>query len=105
VNDRVARWVAELDRTLGDASQLVARGRAARDADPARPLAFEALSTRVGEIAKRLVAADAERFDSAIWAQAARNRDFVVHHYDRVDRELLWNTVAVSFEDLRRELS
>jgi len=104
VNDRVARWMAELDRTLGEASQLVARGRAAYEADPALPLAFEALCTRVGEIAKRLVAADAERFDSAIWAQAARNRDFVVHHYDRVDRELLWNTVAVSFEDLRREL-
>lgn len=98
---RVDRWLADLAATLGDAQALVDRGRPAFDADPALPLAFEALCNRVGEFAKRLIAADPDRFSAPIWAQAARNRDFVVHHYDRIDRDLLWNTVAVSFPRLR----
>jgi uncharacterized protein with HEPN domain len=104
VNDRITRWVGDLENTLEEASRLAARGRAAYDSDPAVPLAFEALCTRVGELAKRLIAVDAERFSAAIWSQAARNRDFVVHHYNRVDRELLWRTVTVSFVELRAEL-
>lgn len=41
---------------------------------------------------------------SPIWRQAARNRDFVVHHYDRVDEQALWTTVSVSFPELRLHL-
>ena len=79
---------------------LVARGRDAFDRDPAIPLAFEALSNRVGDLAKRLLAADAARFSDPVWRQAARNRDFVVHHYDRVDADALWTTVDRSFAEL-----
>ena len=98
--DRVDRWINDLIATLDQAVELVERGREAFDSDPAVPLAFEALSNRVGDLAKRLVATDAERFSDPIWRQAARNRDFVVHHYDRVDADLLWSTVTVSFPRL-----
>lgn len=100
-DDRIARWRADLMTTLDRAAKLAARGRAAYDADDALPLAFESLSARVGEFAKRLAAADSSRFDDPLWAQAARNRDFVVHHYDRIDRDLLWATVTVDFPRLR----
>jgi uncharacterized protein with HEPN domain len=98
---RIDRWLSDLLASLDTAAQLVDRGRDAFDADPAIALAFEALSNRVGEIAKRLHAADAARFSHPIWAQAARNRDFVVHHYDRIDRNALWSTVTRSFPELR----
>ena len=98
---RVDRWLSDLLANLDAAARLVDRGRAAFDADPAIALAFEALSNRVGEIAKRLIAADAARFSHPMWAQAARNRDFVVHHYDRIDRDALWGTVTRSFPELR----
>ncbi len=98
--DRVDRWINDLIATLDQAVELVERGREAFDSAPAVPLAFEALSNRVGDLAKRLVATDAERFSDPIWRQAARNRDFVVHHYDRVDADLLWSTVTVSFPRL-----
>lgn len=101
MTDRTRRWLEDLTRVLDDADALVARGRESYDDDPALPLAFEALCNRVGELAKRLIAADPESFSAPIWTQAARNRDFVVHHYDRVDREVLWRTVAVSFGELR----
>lgn len=99
--DRIERWLADLITTLDTAAGLVARGRDAFDGDPALPLAFEALSNRVGELAKRLISAAPERFTEPVWAQAARNRDFVVHHYDRIDREALWQTVTHSFPQLR----
>ncbi|MBM7505906.1 DUF86 domain-containing protein [Agromyces aurantiacus] len=103
-SDRVDRWLDDLASSLDTAAALVARGRAAFDGDPAIPLAFEALSNRVGDLAKRLVAADPSRFRDPIWSQAARNRDCVVHHYDRVDSDALWQTVARSFPELRAVL-
>lgn len=105
MTDRALRWLDDLARTLDEAAALADRGRDAFDADPALPLAFEALCSRVGELAKRLTASDPARFSASVWSQAARNRDFVVHHYDRVDRDLLWRTVTVSFVELRNELS
>ncbi|MRX44498.1 HepT-like ribonuclease domain-containing protein [Agromyces kandeliae] len=98
--DRIERWLDDLAATLETASALVARGRADFDRDPAIPLAFEALSNRVGDLAKRLVAADRSHFNDPLWSQAARNRDFVVHHYDRVDADALWVTVSRSFPEL-----
>jgi uncharacterized protein with HEPN domain len=62
------------------------------------------LCNRVGELSKRLIAADAQRFSAPIWRQAARNRDFVVHHHDRVDEQALWVTVSVSFPELRSRI-
>lgn len=98
--DRVDRWLGDLRDTLARAADLAERGRDAFDVDPALPLAFEALSIRIGDLAKRLVHADEARFSHLVWRQAARNRDFVVHHYDRMDRDLLWRTVVTAFPEL-----
>lgn len=103
-SQRIARWMADLNAMLDSAESLVSRGEQAFHSDPALPLAFEALSNRVGELSKRLCAADLERFSAPIWSQAARNRDFVVHHYDRIDTQALWITISVSFPELRRML-
>ncbi|WP_400996621.1 DUF86 domain-containing protein [Agromyces sp. GXQ0307] len=97
---RIDRWLDDLSATLETASTLVARGHKDFVRDPAIPLAFEALSNRVGDLAKRLVAADPSRFSDPLWSQAARNRDFVVHHDDRVDADALWVTVSRSFPEL-----
>lgn len=98
---RIARWLSDLESTLGEAATLAERGIDAYREDAALPLAFEALVNRVGDLAKRLSRADAARFTDPTWSAAARTRDFVVHHYDRVDAELLWRTVTVSFPRLR----
>lgn len=100
-DDRIDRWLIDLATTLDDAATLAARGREEFDRDPALPLAFEALSNRVGELAKRLASVDPSRFDDPLWSQAARNRDVVVHHYDHVDAHALWVTVIRSFPELR----
>ncbi|UJP09371.1 DUF86 domain-containing protein [Microbacterium sp. KUDC0406] len=98
--DRIERWLGELEDALSQAAMLVARGEDAYAEDPAIPLAFEALVNRVGDLAKRLTSATGDRFRHPMWRAAARTRDFVVHHYDRIDQELLWRTVSVSFPKL-----
>lgn len=98
--EQVERWIAELRSTLGLASELAARGRDAYDSDAALRLAFEALSTRVGDLAKRLVELDPTRFNSPLWSAVARNRDVVAHHDHRIDHDLLWNTVTRDFAAL-----
>ncbi|QAY59522.1 DUF86 domain-containing protein [Microbacterium protaetiae] len=102
--ERISRWLWDLGLALARSEELAGRGKAAFDTDPALPLAFEALSNRVGDLAKRLVAADPGRFSHPSWRQAARHRDFVVHHYDRVDVELLWQTVTQSFPALAEKV-
>lgn len=98
--DRADRWLADLDASLRASDELVSRGREAFDGDPALPLAFEALANRVGDLSKRLVDHDPGRFHEIEFSLAAKNRDFVVHHYDRLDRETLWQTVTRSFPAL-----
>ena len=99
--ERIGRWLADLLATLDIAAELTERGREVFDSDVALPLAFEALSNRAGEFAKRLIAAGPSSYSEPVWAQAARNRDFVVHHDDRIDRDALWQTVTQSFPQLR----
>lgn len=103
-DERTARWLDDLDAALAQAEELVARGRDAASADPAIPLAFEALVNRVGDLAKRLLIADPARFADPSWRAVARTRDFVVHHYDRIDLDLLWQTVSIGFPRLRELL-
>lgn len=99
-DDRISGLLDDLDETLGSAAALVARGRSAFDDDIAIRFAFEALSNRVGEIAKRLVQLDPELFEEPVWSLAARNRDKLVHHYHLIDNEVLWSTAARSFPEL-----
>ncbi len=49
-------------------------------------------------------AADPDRFGDPIWSQAARTRDFVAHHYQRIDLGSLWLTVSVSLPALADRL-
>lgn len=102
--DRTDRWLGDLRSALATAAVLVARGRDAFDSDPAIPLACEALCNRIGDLAKKLVASEPSRFTHPIWSQAARTRDFVVHHYQRIDSDALWLTVSVSLPALTDQL-
>ena len=98
--NRSARVLDDLAATLATAEELTKRGREQFDADPALPLAFVALANRVGDLCKQLVALDSERFSHPMWSLAARNRDFIVHHYNRMDADVLWSTFITSFPEL-----
>ncbi|KQW06244.1 hypothetical protein ASC66_06865 [Leifsonia sp. Root4] len=98
--EQIERWLRGLDVTLATASEIVDRGRDAFREDAALPLACEALTTRVGELARLLVAADPQRFDDPMWSLVARSQEIVVQHYSRVDEQMMWVTVAEGFPEI-----
>jgi hypothetical protein len=71
-DERTRRWLVDLESALVDAEEIAARGRDAFDTDRALPLACEALCNRVGDLAKKLIAADGTLFGAPLWKQAER---------------------------------
>ena len=104
-NPKSQRWVSLLEENLATANTLFACSREQFLNDPTLQLAGEALVMRVGDLAKQLHGIEPALWESSVWQSAARSRDFVAHHYHRVDVELLWETLSVSFPDLARELN
>lgn len=51
----------------------------------------------VGEAAKQVTEDTRERYPRVAWAEAARMRDRLVHHYFDINLDILWSTVT---EDL-----
>ena len=59
---------------------------------------------RTGDLAKKLMASDEELAKLSLLQKAARARDFVAHHYHRIDSDQLWRTISESFIELERWL-
>lgn len=94
------RWLNGLVSAVDAGADIVARGRIAFRSDAALPLACEALIARVGELARMLTRLDPVRFHDPMWALAARNRQIVVHHDNRVDEQSIWMLMTEGFPEL-----
>lgn len=57
---------------------------------------------KLGEAANRLTRLGVLAPDGVDWALAIANRNFTIHQYDELDRELTWATLSV---DLARMAS
>lgn len=53
-----------------------------------------ARTDRRGEAANRLARLDVLAPDGVEWALAVANRNFIIHQYDEIDRELTWLTLS-----------
>lgn len=90
-----AAWLRDIVTACQQIASYVARGRVAYDADPAilDALVFQLIT--IGEAAKALQQAGFdERFPELPWSAMARTRDRIAHHYFRLDREIVWDTVT-----------
>lgn len=50
---------------------------------------------KLGEAANRLAKRGADSPDGVEWAIAVANRNFLIHRYDEISRDLTWRTLAV----------
>lgn len=98
--DQIDRWLSALDATLDTGADIVDRGRDVFRMDPALPLACETLATRLGELARLLIEADAARFEDPMWALAARTRTVFIRQYNKVDEQALWVLAAEGFPEI-----
>lgn len=74
-------------------ARLVARGRAAYDADEMLRLAAEAILHRLGEAVGRLDRGFTEAHPTVRWRQLEGVRNLVAHEYHLVDYAILWNVL------------
>lgn len=77
----------------GEASELVSRGRDAYDSDRMLQLAAEAISNRIGEAVGRLSPELLRDHPHIPFRQAKGMRNFVSHHDDRIDANIVWDTL------------
>lgn len=51
----------------------------------------------VGEAATRVSPAGSARYPEIPWAKAIGARNFIAHGYDRIDYDVVWDTIAEHF--------
>ena len=63
-----------------------------------------AWSTIVGEAANRLSTEDQSRYPSIPWKAIVGMRNRLIHGYDAIDLDVLWDTVQIDLPELVEEL-
>lgn len=80
---------------LGRVDEIVCRGKEAYIADDLLQEAGDSLMMKLGEAANRLSRLDVLAPEGVDWALAVANRNFIIHQYDEINRELTWLTLSV----------
>lgn len=83
----VKGWLERVD-------EVVARGKDAYLADDLLQEAGDSLMMNLGEAANRLSRLGVLAPEGVEWALAVGNRNFLIHQYDEINRELTWLTLA-----------
>ena len=84
-------WLERVD-------DIVMRGKDAYLADEILQEAGDSLMMKIGEAANRLSRLDILAPEGVKWALAVANRNFIIHQYEAINRELTWLTLS---RDLR----
>lgn len=90
-----AKELLHIETWLARAAEVVAQGKDAYLSDDLLQEAGDSLMMKLGEAANRLAKRHAEAPDGVEWAVAVANRNFLIHRYDEISRELTWQTLAV----------
>ncbi|HEY0888470.1 MAG TPA: HepT-like ribonuclease domain-containing protein [Nocardioides sp.] len=86
---------------VGDISQ---RGKDAYIADELLQEAGDSLMMKLGEAANRLSRLGILAPDGVEWALAVANRNFIIHQYDEINRDLTWLTLSRDLPGWRASL-
>ncbi|HEU4371477.1 MAG TPA: HepT-like ribonuclease domain-containing protein [Methylomirabilota bacterium] len=81
-------------------AMMAGRVRAEMRADRMLQLALTHLVLVVGEAASRVSVEGRARHSNIPWTDAIATRNFIAHGYDRIDYEVVWDTVAEHFPPL-----
>ncbi len=98
MNRNAAKELLHIKAWLARVDEIVERGKDAYLADDLLQEAGDSLMMKLGEAANRLSRLGVLAPDGVEWALAVANRNFIIHQYDELDRELTWQTLSV---DLR----
>jgi uncharacterized protein with HEPN domain len=74
------------------------------DADEMLSLALTRAVEVIGEAARRVSPDDRARYPAIPWPQITGTRDRLIHAYDQVDLDLLWDIITINLPPLIAEL-
>jgi uncharacterized protein with HEPN domain len=102
---KAAKELLHIEGWLARAGGVVARGKHAYLADDLLQEAGDSLMMKLGEAANRLSRLDVLAPDGVEWALAVANRNFIIHQYDQINRELTWLTLSVDLPAWQKSLT
>ena len=91
-------WLERVD-------EIIDREKEANLADDLLQEAGDSLMMKLGEAANRLARLDVLAPEGVDWALAVANRNFLIHQYDEINRELTWLTLSRDLPAWRSSLS
>lgn len=94
---RVAKELLHIQGWLTRVDEIVERGRRAYLTDDLLQEAGDSLMMKLGEAANRLARLGILAPEGVEWALAVANRNFLIHQYDEINRQMTWLTLS---EDL-----
>lgn len=107
--ERIQRWLDDLRQFANDCRHIVGHGREAFTADSAdgRLLRYAAqrLLINVATIVERLPEGFKAGYPQVEWVSIARMRNLVAHHYDKVNDDLIWQTLLVDIPRLAETIA
>lgn len=90
-----AKDLLHIKAWLERAAEVVAHGKEAYLSNELLQEAGDSLMMKLGEAANRLARRGVDSPKGVEWAIAVANRNFIIHRYDEISRELTWQTLAV----------
>ena len=103
-HDPTVRMRHMLDHAKEAVDLLAGKEKADLSRDRILELALVRLVEIVGEAASRLLIEDQSRYPSIPWRDIVGMRNRLVHGYDAIDLDVLWDTVQIDLPQLIGEL-
>ena len=91
---KAAKELLHIQSWLTRVEEIVRRGKEAYLAEELLHEAGDSLMMKLGEAASRLSWLGVLAPDGVEWALAVANRNFIIHQYDEINRQLTWVTLA-----------
>ena len=102
---KIAKELLHIQGWLGRADEITRDGQDAYSRDGLRQEAGDSIMMKIGEAANRLSRLGFIAPERVDWADAVANRNWLIHQYDEIDRELTWTTLVRDLPEWRDALS
>jgi uncharacterized protein with HEPN domain len=104
MDGRAAKELLHIQGWLERVDEIVKRGKDAYLSDDLLQEAGDSLMMKLGQAANRRSRLAVLEPDGVEWALAVANRNFLIHQYDEINRELTWLTLSRDLPTWRSSL-
>lgn len=102
---KAAKELHHIEGWLTRSAEIVDRGKDAYLSDDLLQEAGDSLMMKLGEAANRISRLGVLAPDGVEWALAVANRNFIIHQYDQINRDLTWVTLSVDLPAWQQSLA